>query len=214
MRRLLLSALVALSAIGLTGAGQPAPARTPSFDNAEKADLDRISAYLNSIKTMQGTFTQIDGNGGLSQGQFWLSKPGKMRFEYSSSSQLTVVADGYSIMVQNKKLKTTDRYPLLDSPLDFVLSDTLDLKHNPLIVGVEHQSGSIIVRAKSGKNRMNGNITMVFADPSLELRQWTIVDAQGLQTTVTLGDVQTGVTIPGSTFVLKDESKFGKNKLD
>ena len=61
-------------------------------------------------------------------------------------------------------------------------------------------------------NASNGNITMVFADPTLELRQWTIVDAQGQQTTVSLGQVQTGIAIPGSTFVLNDDSKFTKNK--
>lgn len=214
MRRLILALAVTLSSLALTGAGQAPPPRRITFDDVQKADLDRISAYLNGIHAMKGSFTQLDGNGGLARGQFWLQKPGKIRFEYFPPAQLTVVSDGYSIMVQNRKLKTTDRYPLLDSPLDFVLSNTLDLKRNPLIVGIDHQPGSIVVRARSAKNRMNGNITMVFADPSLELRQWTIVDAQGQQTTVSLADVQTGVAIPSSTFVLNDENKFTKNKGD
>jgi outer membrane lipoprotein-sorting protein len=61
---------------------------------------------------------------------------------------------------------------------------------------------------------MNGSITMVFTDPGLELRQWTIFDAQGQETTVSLADVQTGTDIPGSAFVLKDDAKFSKNKQD
>jgi outer membrane lipoprotein-sorting protein len=214
MRRLVplaLVALVAAATLGLGGAGQPPPQRRFSFSDEQRADLDRISAALNAIHTMKGSFTQLDGNGGMAQGTFWLSKPGKIRFEYWPPTKLLVVSDGYSIAVRNNKLNTTDRYPLADSPLDFVLSDTLDLRNNPLIVGVEHQNGQVIVSARSAKNRMTGNITMVFSDPGLELRQWTIVDGQGTQTTVALRDVQNGIVIPGSTFVLTDENKFSKS---
>ncbi len=213
MRRLLPLALVALVATTiLGGAGQPPPQRRIQFSDEQRADLDRISAALNAIHTMKGSFTQLDGGGGLAQGTFWLSKPGKIRFEYWPPVKLLVVSDGYSIAVRNSKLNTTDRYPLADSPLDFVLSDTLDLAHNPLIVGVEHQNGQVIVSARSAKNRMTGNITMVFGDPDLQLRQWTIVDGQGTQTTVSLRDVESGVSIPGSTFVLTDENKFTKSR--
>lgn len=214
MRRLVLAALVVLSSIALTGAGQPPPQRRVTFSDEQKADLDRISAYLNGIHTMKGGFTQINDNGGLTQGTFLLQKPGKIRFEYAPPAQLLVVSDGYSIAVQNKRLNTTDRYPLINSPLQLVLSNTLNLKFNPLIVGIEHENGSIIVRARSAKNRMTGNITMVFADAGPELRQWTIVDAQGQQTTVSLSDVQSGMAIPGSAFVLTEENKFTKNKLE
>jgi len=211
MRRFVFALLAAFAAPVLIGAGQPAP-YSRSFSEADRADLDKISAALNGIRTMKGAFTQIDGNGGLAQGTFYLSKPGKIRFEYAPPAALLVVSDGYTIVVQNKKLKTTDRYPLADSPLDFVLSNTLDLKTNPMIVGVDHQNGQIIVNARSAKNRMSGNITMVFGEAALDLRQWTIVDGQGSQTTVSLRDVQTGVSIPGSTFVLTDENKFTKGR--
>jgi len=212
MRRLVLAAFVAITSLALTGAGQAPPRRTNSFSDEQRTDLDRISAYLNGIKTMKGTFTQLSGNGGLARGTFMLQKPGKMRFEYLPPAQLTVVADGYSISVQNKKLNTTNRYPLINSPLEFVLSNTLDLRHNPLIVDIQHQNGAVIVSARSSRNRMTGNITMSFAETSLELRQWTIIDAQGKQTTVSIGDVETNVPVPGSAFVLNDDSKFTKNR--
>jgi outer membrane lipoprotein-sorting protein len=185
-----------------------------NFTRAQRADLDRISAALNAIHTMKGTFTQIDSNGGIAQGMFFVEKPGKMRFQYSPPVRMLVVADGHTVAVRNGKLNTTDRYPLGNSPLNFVLSNDLDLKSNPMIIGVEHQNGSLIVRAHASHNEMNGSITMVFTDPGLELRQWTIFDAQGQETTVSLADVQTGTDIPGSAFVLKDDAKFSKNKQD
>jgi hypothetical protein len=42
----------------------------------------------------------------------------------------------------------------------------------------------------------------VFAEPGLELRQWTVVDNQGLSTTVALQNVQTGVDMSNVSFAL------------
>jgi outer membrane lipoprotein-sorting protein len=193
----LASVVAASSLFMLSGAGQRPPQRRAHFSDEQRADLDRISTYLNSIRTMKGSFTQIDGNGGMAQGTFWLSKPGKVRFEYWPPAQLLVVSDGYSIAVRNNRLNTTDRYPLVNSPLDLVLSNSLNLRGNPLVLGVEHQNGDLIVRARSAKNRNTANITMVFADASGPLlRQWTIIDAQGQQTTVPLPMCRTASTFP------------------
>jgi outer membrane lipoprotein-sorting protein len=41
----------------------------------------------------------------------------------------------------------------------------------------------------------------VFSDPGLELKQWTVVDAQGLATTVALRDIQTGVALQPELFL-------------
>jgi outer membrane lipoprotein-sorting protein len=55
----------------------------------------------------------------------------------------------------------------------------------------------------------------VFADPVLELRQWTIIDDQGLTTTVALRDLEPGVTVDSQMFVLKDaKSPVGARSRD
>ena len=69
---------------------------------------------------------------------------------------------------------------------------------------VQHESGNIIVNARTSKNRNQANISMVFSEPELELRQWTVIDDQGLQTTVALRSLEQGVEIPPWLFVLSD----------
>ena len=59
-----------------------APAPAARFTDAEKADLKRVADYLNSLKSVQGRFLQIDGFGRTLQGNFYLRKPGRVRFEY------------------------------------------------------------------------------------------------------------------------------------
>lgn len=202
MRRAASIAFLLVASVLLSGGGQPAPGT--QFNDAQKATLDRVSAYLNSIRTLKGSFIQIDPNGDVEQGDFYIEKPGRMRFEYHPPAPTLIVSDGNTVAVKNSKLNTVDRYPLTDTPLDLILGENLDLKHNSAVMGIGEQEGSLVVRARSNNNRAQGDISIVFAQPQLELRQWTIVDAQGLSTTIALRDVQAGAALPGSLFVLQD----------
>jgi outer membrane lipoprotein-sorting protein len=192
MRRLILTLLFVLAAM--------VPASAAKWTAQQSADLDRVSAYLNSIKTMRGGFTQIGPQGQVDQGKFYILKPGKIRFDYDPPNPTLVISDGLSIAVYNTRLNTANRYPLTGTPLNLLLSDHLDLKKSSVITGVQHSPGQLIVTGRASDRNATGNITIVFTDPTLELRQWTIVDAQGLPTTVSINNVQQGVPLPESAF--------------
>jgi outer membrane lipoprotein-sorting protein len=192
MRRFLL----ALSVVTLAFA----PAHAADFNAADKADLQRISDYLNSIHTMRGGFLQVGPDGRESTGKFYILKPGKMRFDYDPPTPTLVIANGLSVVVFNTRLKTSNSYPESASPLNLLLSDNIHLARSSSIERIEHQAGELIVNARSSDQRTSSKVSIVFTDPNLELRQWTIIDAQGLATTVSLRDVQTGVDLPESAF--------------
>jgi outer membrane lipoprotein-sorting protein len=194
MRNLILAAAAAmLFSSGAVGAD--------SSQRDAGADLDRISASLNAIHTLKGEFVQQDPNGAVEQGTVYIQKPGKMRFEYKPPSAVLVVSDGIDVAVFNRKLNTADRYPLASTPLKLLLSDNVNLQKSTYVIGLERQAGALVVHARSNDRRMTGNITIVFSDPGLELKQWTVVDAQGLSTTVSLRNVQTGVTLQPELFL-------------
>lgn len=184
------------------GAASADPVGRAQFTPAQRADLMRVNAYLNSIRTMTGGFTQIDPNGDVDTGTFAIAKPGKMRFEYKPPTPNLIVSDGKTVAVENSRLKTVDRYSLSDTPLEIILGDKIDLLNDHSITGVEHQQDALIVHARSRGSNAQGNISLVFAAPNLELRQWTVVDNQGLQTTVALRDVQTGADVSHVQFVV------------
>jgi outer membrane lipoprotein-sorting protein len=171
------------------------------FSKQERADFDRLSDSLNAIHSFKAEFTQIDPNGAVEQGEAYVQKPGKMRFEYKPPSTVLVVSDGIDVAVFNKKLNTADRYPVASTPLNILLSDHVNLQGNRNVIGIDHRPGEIVVHARSNDRRVTGNITIVFSDPGLALKQWTVVDGQGLATTVTLHDVQTGVTLQPELFL-------------
>ncbi|HEY1962098.1 MAG TPA: outer-membrane lipoprotein carrier protein LolA [Rhizomicrobium sp.] len=184
-----------LTALLLMAGGALADSKTAD------ADLDRLSEALNAIHSLKGEFSQVDPSGTVESGDVYIEKPGKMRFEYKPPSGTLVVSDGVDVAVFNKKLNTTDRYPLASTPLNLLLSDHVNLKGSQYVVGLEHRPGFMVVHARSTDRRLTGNITIVFSDPGLELRQWTVVDAQGLATTVSLRNVQTGVALEPALFL-------------
>ncbi len=212
MRRFALALLVVLAAPCLMGAGQLAPRRHLDLSEADRTELDAISAALNAITTLKGSFLQIEPSGAVDEGQFYISKPGKMRFEYKPPVPTLIVADGRSVAVANTRLNTVDRYSLGDTPLGLVLDNTLDIRHDPNLVGVEHQQGVIVISMRTSQNRAKANIALVFSEPDYELRQWTVVDDQGLSTTVALRSQQPGVALAPALFVLPEKNALARRR--
>jgi outer membrane lipoprotein-sorting protein len=221
MRRDLIPAVLfalaaAASSFGPANSAPPTPAQlraVPHFTEEDKADLQRISAYLNTLQSVQGTFLQVANNGKTQQGMFYLRKPGRVRFEYEKPNPTLVVADGTSVAVQNMALHTTDRYPIGNSPLRLLLSDKIDLTNDAHVAALKHEAGAVSLTAREASGPAVGTITLMFADSggSLELRQWDVVDAQGSHTTVVLNELRQVAEIPPALFVIQDLSPFKKN---
>ena len=207
MRRLLPLLPAALSLVLFTGAGQQAPQRMYQSYSAEQvAQLDKISAYMNSIHTLRSNFVQIGPDGGTDQGQVYIEKPGRIRFSYNPPNPLLVVATNGRVYVKNSRLNTVESYDLSDTPLGLLLNDKVDLAHNKAVLGVREQDGALVVQARTTTNRNNSNITLLFSLPGLELRQWTIKDNQGGITTVALQSPQLGAPLDEALFTVPQKA--------
>jgi outer membrane lipoprotein-sorting protein len=172
------------------------------------SDLNKISTYLNTIKTLQASFVQVGPNGELDQGMIYARKPGRLRFEYAPPSPYLIVSDGVTIAVANSKLRTVDRYPLVENPLNIILRENIDLAKDQRITAIERQAGTLRITATEKSGPLKGQVTLIFANPATELRQWIITDAQGLQTMIALKNTKTEVTLPPELFILRDVDKF------
>ena len=196
----------------LSGAGQPAILRA-IYTDQQKADLDKVSAYLNAIHSLKADFVQIGPDGSVAQGELDIQKPGQMRFAFNPPSPMLIVATDGNVYVKNSRLNTVDRYSLSNTPLGILLNENLDLKTNRSVLGVFEQSGALIVQARSALNQNRSNITLVFSLPTIELRQWIVKDNQGGNTTVALGNVQIGARLdPGDFTVPAKDPKPAANR--
>src|SRR5262249_32202099 len=161
-----------------------------------------------------GRFLQISGNGATEQGTFYLKKPGRVRFEYAKPNPNLVISDGTTVAVENSALKTTDRYPLANSPLRLLLSEGIDLANDPPISLVQSAQRALSLPARQTSGPSQGPITLTFADGGaggLELRQWEVLDAQGMHTTLIVNEMRQVADIPARLFVIQDLSPFKKS---
>src|SRR6516165_11803731 len=118
------------------GAPAATATTTTAFSPAQRAQVDKVSAYLSGVQQMTGNFVQVGPDGSRVKGEFYMQKPGKIRFEYDPPSPIEIVADGQSVVVRDRKLATQDLYPLSQTPLRFLLSDRIDLLRDTNVVAV------------------------------------------------------------------------------
>jgi outer membrane lipoprotein-sorting protein len=173
----------------LAGIGKPS--ETKAFDSNQRILADRVSGYLSGIRYLVGNFVQIGPDGSKTKGELYLQKPGRVRFSYDAPSPIELVADGQSLVVRDRKLATQDLYPLGQTPLRFLLADRVDLLKDTNVIGVYSDDvfTTVVIEEKSlgGVHRL----MLMFAAQDLTLRQWTITDPQGFDTTVAVYNLDT-----------------------
>ncbi|GLK57401.1 outer membrane lipoprotein-sorting protein [Methylopila capsulata] len=162
------------------------------LDPTQRATLSRVNTYFNALQQMTAKFVQVGPDGQRTTGTLWMDRPGKIRFQYDKPSPLEIIADGNSVVVRNRRLNTQDMYPLSQTPLRFLLQSKVDLLGDANVLGVfqEPELVSVILEEKrsiGGKAQLQ----LMFGGADYQLQQWTVTDAQGMETSVALSNVDT-----------------------
>jgi outer membrane lipoprotein-sorting protein len=180
-----------------------------TFDANQKAQAARVSSYLSSLQTLVGNFVQVAPDGSKTKGDFYIQKPGKVRFEYDAPSPIDIIADGSSLAVRDRKLATQDIYPLSQTPLRYLLSDRIDLLKDTNVVSVTADDLFISVtieekQALIGTSRL---MLMVGAKDG-QLKQWTVTDPQGYDTTVAVYNLDSSKKVDPGLFKIDFTNYF------
>lgn len=173
----------------------------PAF--AEKIPLNEISRYLNGIKTAQADFTQVNGDGSISTGVLYIHRPNRVRFEYKGNKSLVLASAGQVAVYDGKSRSGPQQYPLSKTPLSLILAPNINLGKARMVTGYSEKKNTTVVTAQDPQHPEYGNIQMVFTANPTQLRQWVVTDDAGKRTTVILGDMRQGVSIPPSKFAIR-----------
>lgn len=180
-----------------------------TFDDKQKAQAAKVSAYLSSLQTLVGNFVQVGPDGSKTQGDFYIQKPGKVRFEYDAPSPIDIIADGSSLVVRDRKLATQDVYPLSQTPLRFLLSDRIDLMKDTNVVNVTADDVFVSVTIEE-KQALVGTsrLLLMFGAKDGQLKQWTVTDPQGYDTTIAVYNLDSSKKLDPSMFKI-DFTNYG-----
>jgi outer membrane lipoprotein-sorting protein len=195
-----LGALLLVLAAALPAA---AVVRDPATANAE--DLARIEGYFNRLQTLRAKFVQINPDGSTATGTLYFDRPDKMRLDYDPPSELLIIANGWKLVYQDRRLKQISQLFTSSTPLGFLLEDQIRLQGGDVTVtSLTRRAGEIQVAVVQSDQPAEGSITLAFAEQPFELRRWTIIDAQGYATHVVLEGLETDVKLDQELFIFRD----------
>jgi outer membrane lipoprotein-sorting protein len=181
----------------------------PEIKTGDKEEIGRIQTYLNSIKTMRADFMQTMSDGATMNGKVAISRPGKMRLEYDPPNENMMVADGAFMHVWDGQAKTGSSIPLGSSLADIILRNDLKLGGEIQVTELKKYPAAVHITLVQTDNPAAGSITLEFEDKPLKLKNWRIVDGQGIETRVAIYNQQMDVSIPSSTFFYRDPNMHG-----
>jgi outer membrane lipoprotein-sorting protein len=188
----------------LAAALLPTAAFAAPLTAADQADVARVEAYLNGLKTLKSRFLQVAPDGSLSEGDAWIDRPGKLRFEYDPPSPYLLIA-GYGVgFFHDKQLGQTSHFQVSLSPLGILLAENVKLSGDVTVTDIIRQPGQLQLTLARTSSPNEGSITLVLADNPLSLRQWSIIDAQRKETRVSLFNITLGGSFDRKLFEFSD----------
>jgi outer membrane lipoprotein-sorting protein len=174
-----------------------------ALNATQQQSVSRITAYINSFQTLKCDFAQVSSKGNLSQGVLYISKPGKLRFDYAAPNPLLIVADGRWLTIKDRVRERGDQFPLSATPLRLVVSPQIDLLAETDVVAFDQRDGVTSVSLQDKKGGMGGYITLIFDDQLNQLQQWIVVDGKDRRTTVQLSNIKFGGKFDPKLFIGK-----------
>ncbi len=192
----------------ITSAADAQTAPAQSFTRQQQELIKKIESYFNGIRTIKSKFYQTSDNGAAAQGNFYVLKPNKMRLEYDPPHPVEVIADGYYLIFHDKKLEQVTYLDLDDNPAAMILKENFSFEKEGLtITDFSTEPGLISVSVTKENQPAAGNITLIFKDKPLALKQWRVTDAQQITTLVTLDNMETNAKLDETLFKFKDPKK-------
>jgi outer membrane lipoprotein-sorting protein len=166
--------------------------------------VPQIEQYFNSMRSLKARFVQSNPNGSVVQGNLYVRRPGRMRFEYDPPSQLKIVADGMQVTMWDNATRDFGQWPIGWTAASFLVKDPLSLSGDLTVEKLERVNGLIEATMSQTRRPQEGKVIVRLSENPLLLRGWTIIDNRGNRVTVSLSDMQTGLQLADSLF--KNES--------
>lgn len=182
-----------------------------AFSQEQLAAIERVSTYFNELSSLVGRFVQTDPDGNKTDGNFYVKRPGKFRFEYDRPSTKVVVSDGRFLAIEERAAGTEETYELSDTPFRMLLRADVNLTRDSEVLLVEETDSQIALVLRDKDPDIGSAIKVVMTkEPELNLRGWITRDAQGLETIVEVADLKRGEKIEDQLF---ERGKFFLEKV-
>jgi outer membrane lipoprotein-sorting protein len=165
----------------------------------------RIETYLSAIPSVVAKFTQESSDGSTGTGQFFLKRPGKMRWEYNPPVPALLVSDGKTITYHDITADQVSYIGIDDTLASFLIKKQVKLDNETFkLTRLEKGEGLIRATVIQRKKPSEGNLTLEFKDAPMEIVRMVALDATGNETRVRLVGARFGPVLDDKMFVFVD----------
>jgi len=201
LRRLIAATLIALP-LGVAAAAPAGAVIQTQLTAEERAVLDKAEQALSGVRSLTARFQQVTSQGGYAQGSLMIRRPGKMRLEYDPPADMLLVADGRFLNYADLELRQVSHIGLSQTPAGLLLRNDVSFADPDVTVTDVRRPGDGLVEidARMTEDPASGRLTLVFQEEPFALREWRVLDANGVESRVVLSDVQTGVALDDDLF--------------
>jgi len=162
-----------------------------SEENSQK-NYREVKNYLSHLKSLSADFIQISSDGNITRGKIHISLPGKLRIAYENPNDILITSNGFWLVVQNRKIKQTNNYPLSKTPLDLFLNKKIDFDDRNYNLKFHEENGVVKLKFLNNKEMISTSFQLFFKTNPVQLKKWEIIDEFDNKTSVSFQNLTTG----------------------
>lgn len=188
------------------------PARLIEANQQKPAQLNIINCvepiekYLNNIKTARARFRQVSSTGDVANGSLYIKRPGLIRLEYDPPVPVLIVSDGFFLIYYDRQLAQVTHLPLSSTPASILTREKAFMPGDDIIIkGCDEHEGTIRLTLVLRDIPEAGEIALIFDTNPVHLTMWSVADASGVTTDVSLKDLDLNVTLVDTLFQLRKD---------
>lgn len=170
-------------------------------------DLNQIEVYLNNIKNLSAKFVQESSGGRLLEGNFLLSRPGKMKIEYNAQPKIIITVNGSILTYQDTELDETSYIRTNTTPASFLTRKNISFSAKDLkITNVEKSINQIKVSVMKKNRKDAGEFSLIFTSTPLRFIKMEVKNNLDQIVSVTLRKLNFSKPLPKDLFVIKNKN--------
>jgi len=164
--------------------------------------IKKTEDYLNSLTTIQSDFLQISPEGKESTGKFYLSRPGKIRWQYEPPVPVLIIVANGLVSYYDAELDQVSHVPSSSNLAAFLARDRIALSGDIKVLSAKEEFGLITIVITQSRKPEEGNLTLIFSSDPMQLKKMVVTDASGKETQVSFSNPIFGVPLEDSLFIM------------
>ena len=172
-----------------------------------KTDIIKVVNYLNNIRDFSAKFMQLSADGELSEGLFYLSRPGKMRIEYLGLAKILIAVNGQVLAYKDLELDETSYLTTNSTPASFLTRKNISFFAKDIeITDVNEANGQIKISLLKKNRQDAGEFSLVFKIEPLQFLKMEVKNDLGEIVSVSLEDINFSPKIDPKLFIIKNQN--------